>query len=520
MKYKAFFRSLGEKIKESLSSVLPVAVIVLAIFFSQMVELTGKEVTVFLCSTFFLIVGIALFNLGADLAMTPMGGHVGSGLIKSKKMRLLLSVCFLMGVLITVAEPDLSVLASQAEAVINGLTLIVTIGLGVGIFLLLAVLKIIHNKDLAPIMLFFYMLIFALVALLIERGKAGMLPLSFDSGGVTTGPVTVPFIMALGVGIAGTVGGRNSKENSFGLVALCSIGPVLSMLFLSMLSKGKAEYSLPDYSLDSHLGKALFTEFLEEAKGVLGALFLILAFFLALNKKVLKLPGRRLVQIYVGIAYTFVGLAIFLTAVAVGYMPIGYKLGVELSDKGKTVSVIFAFVLGMVTVLAEPAIHVLNHQVEEVTDGNVGRKQMLIALSIGVGLSVGLSILRVYEGFSLLYYLVPGYILSLGLSFFVPKLYTAIAFDSGGVASGPLTSSFVLPMTIGVCVGIRGASAVMDFAFGIVAMVAMTPLIAIQVLGFRAIFAKRRREKAAMKRIFTADDAQIIYFDWEDKKNA
>ncbi len=520
MKYMAFWRSLWEKIKESISSVLPVAVIVLLIFFMKLVELGTKEVTVFLLSTVFLVIGMALFNLGADLAMTPMGSHTGTGLVKSKKMRLLLGVSFLMGVLITVAEPDLSVLASQADAVINQTTLIVTIGLGVGIFLLLAVLKIIHHRDLGPVMIFFYALIFALVSLLIEMGKGGMLPLSFDSGGVTTGPITVPFIMALGVGIAGTVGGRNSKENSFGLVALCSIGPVLSMLFLSMISKGKAEYLLPDYSLESHLGKALLTELFEEAKGVGLALFLIVAFFLALNSRVLRLPKRKLGQIYIGIAYTFIGLVIFLTAVSVGYMPIGYKIGVEIADKGREAAVIFAFILGMVTVLAEPAIHVLNHQVEEVTDGNVGRKQMLIALSIGVGLSVGLSILRVYEGFSLLYYLVPGYIISLGLSFYVPKLYTAIAFDSGGVASGPLTSSFVLPMTIGVCVGLRDASAVMDFAFGMVAMVAMTPLIAIQMLGFRAIVAKRRREKAAIKRIFAADDAQIIYFNWEDKKNA
>ena len=246
------------------------------------------------------------------------------------------------------------------------------------------------------------------------------------------------------------------------------------------------------------------------------ALFLIVFFFMILQFTLLKMSRQRLAQIFVGLVYTLLGLVIFLTAVSVGYMSIGFRIGQDLGGHARTVAIIFSFILGMTTVLAEPAIHVLNHQVEDVTDGNVSKRQMMIALSIGVGLSVGLSVFRVALGFSVLYYLIPGYLISLALSFFVPRLYTAIAFDSGGVASGPLTSSFVLPMVIGFCVAQRGGDAVLESAFGIVAMVAMTPLIAIQLLGFRAIVAKRARDKAAMRRIFSAEDAQVIYFEWED----
>ena len=509
-------QALLAKLKEALDSVLPVTLIVLALSLTPLARLSGRELAIFCVSAFFLILGIGLFNLGADLAMTPMGEQIGSGLTKSRRLGVLMSVCFVMGILITVAEPDLSVLAGQVSAVIDPTFLIVTVGLGVGLFLLLAVMKIVFKKDLSSLLLFFYMALFACAALLLERGSSGLLPLSFDSGGVTTGPITVPFNMALGVCIALTIGGRDARENSFGLVALCSVGPVLSVLLLSLNADGALSYELPDYSVDAHLGAGFRTLVLTTMGEVARALLLILAFFLILQRLILRLPRQKLIQIAIGIGYAFVGLVVFLTAVSVGFMPVGFKLGGALAANSPRLLAAFAFILGMTVVLAEPAVHVLNRQVEEVTGGAVTRRQMMLALSIGVGVSIGLSILRVIRGFSLLYYLIPGYVLSLGLSFFVPKLYTAIAFDSGGVASGPLTSSFILPLTVGACVSLRGADAVLDFAFGVVAMVAMTPLITIQALGFRAIFAARMRERAAMRRILSADDAQIIYFAWEE----
>ncbi|HBF86397.1 MAG TPA: DUF1538 domain-containing protein [Clostridiales bacterium] len=505
-------KALFAKIKESLASVVPVAAIVLILSFTPVADFSVKEKIVFSVSVPFLMLGISLFNLGADMAMTPMGERIGEGLTKSKKLGILLSVGFLMGALITVAEPDLSVLAAQVNKVINGTALILTVGTGVGFFLFIGILKIVFKKDLSSILLFFYMILFSLCALLLQSGKGNFIPLAFDSGGVTTGPVTVPFIMALGVGIALTVGGKGAKENSFGLIATCSVGPVLAVIVLSLVSDGNLSFSVPDYSVSENIGASIAISALRSAEEIARSLALILIFFFILQFTVLKLPKKKIRQILVGIVFTFFGLVIFLSSVSTGFMPTGYKLGSELAKTSPALLVALSFAIGAVVVLAEPAVHVLNKQVEEITDGAVTKKQMTIALSLGVGMSIGLSVIRIIFGFSLLWYLIPGYAISLGLSFFVPKIYTAIAFDSGGVASGPLTSGFILPLAIGACAALNGEAAVLDLAFGIVAMVAMTPLITIQVLGFKAVAVRKGRQNLAMRRILSVGDEQIIYF--------
>ena len=511
-------KQLLNKIKESLISVLPVTLIVLILNLTPLVHLSTTALIVFIISSLFLILGIGLFNLGADLAMTPMGEQVGSGLTKSKKLKVLLIVCFALGFFITIAEPDLSVLASQVkDAGINSSVLIILVGVGVAVFLLIAVLKIVFKRQLSSLLMFFYMITFALVSLAVINEKGDFLALAFDSGGVTTGPITVPFIMALGVGIASTIGGKRANENSFGLVSLCSIGPILVVLILGIFSKGNAVFSsIPDaYLFSDNLIQYILTSLFSVVKEVSIALGLVVIFFFIIQFTLLKLPKKKIVQIIVGILYTYVGLIIFLTAVNIGFMPIGYQIGESLGQATPIILVIFGFIIGMVVVLAEPAIHVLNKQVEEITDGNVSKKSMLIALSVGVGISLGLSMIRIIFQFSILYYIIPGYFLSLGLSFFVPRIYTAIAFDSGGVASGPLTSSFILPLAVGACISFHGGlenANVMTDAFGIVAMVAMTPLITIQLLGFKSIITKKMREKIAMKRILNEDDDTIIDF--------
>ena len=510
-------KALLSKLKEALISVLPVMALVLIISFTPIATLTWLERIVFSVCSVFLALGISLFNLGADIAMSPIGRHIGEGVTKTGRIGLLALICFLMGVLITVAEPDLSVLADQIGTVINSTVLILAVGLGVGLFLVIAVVRIITRTDLTALLLFSYMVLFAFAAALISSGKKPFLPLAFDSGGVTTGPITVPFIMALGLGIAQTIGGRDVGENSFGLIALCSVGPVLAVLILSVSAGGGAiSYPLPDYSIETALSSAFWGLLGETAYEVMRSLLLVSLFFTVLQVRMLRLPGKKLLQIAVGLFFTLVGLVIFLVAAAVGFMPVGYSIGRMVAAEYPSVLPIMAFVIGMVVVLAEPAVHVLNQQVEEVTNGAVTKAQMTVALSIGVGLSISLSFIRLLFGFSLLYYLIPGYLISLGLSFFVPKLYTAIAFDSGGVASGPLTSSFILPMTIGACVALKGADAVLDYAFGVVALVAMTPLITIQTLGFRSVMSDFMRKNAAVRKILSADDAQIIYFKREE----
>ncbi len=504
-------KALLKKFMESTVSVLPVALIVLVLNFTPVVSLTVTETVAFSVSALALIFGMALFNLGADIAMTPMGEQIGSGLSKTGKFKTLLIICFIMGVFITIAEPDLSVLAGQVKEVINSTALTFSIGVGVGLFLVLSILKIVFRISLAQMLTFFYMILFALVCLGLTVSPetfARFMPLAFDSGGVTTGPITVPFIMALGVGVSATLGDKKDRESSFGFVALCSIGPILAVMLLGIFAKGDLSYSVPSYGMD--LGD-LPSALLHTMKNVVIALGPIVVFFFILQAIFMRSSKRKVKQILVGVAYTFVGLVIFLTAVEVGFMPVGFKMGTQLATKNEVIMVGFAFLLGFTVVMAEPAIHVLNKQVESVTGGAVSKKSMLIALSVGVGVSIALSVIRVLCGFSVLYYLIPGYFLSLGLSFFVPKMYTAIAFDSGGVASGPLTSTFILPFIIGVCSVISEGSILTD-AFGLVAMVAMTPLITIQSLGFKAVVTKRVKEKIAMKRILDADDEQIISF--------
>ena len=505
-------RELLDKIIEALVSALPITAIVYILSMTPLFNLSNVELITFTVGAVLLILGIGLFNLGADLAMTPMGGHVGSGLSRQKKLSLLLVVCFVLGMLITIAEPDLQVLANQVSAVMNGTLLVYAVGIGVGSFLVLAILKIVFRKDLGNILMLFYMLLFALTVMLVVNGNEALLPMAFDSGGVTTGPITVPFIMALGVGISSVLGDRRSKENSFGLVALCSVGPILAVLLLGIFSTRDLTYAVPDYTVSEDiLGSFLHTAG-HTCKEVAIALGLIVAFFLGCQVLFLKLPRKRLLRIAVGVVFTYIGLVIFLTGVNVGFMPIGYKLGIALAGGNKVFLAVFGLLVGILCVLAEPAIHVLNGQVEDVTGGLVSKKSMMTGLCIGVGAAICLSMIRIIFDFSLVYYIIPGYFISLALSLFVPPVYTAIAFDSGGVASGPMTSGFILPLAIGVCVGMQGSDAVLRAAFGVVALVAMTPLITIQLLGFRGILAERTAERKAMKLILDADDQQIINF--------
>ena len=505
-------KELRGKIRESLVSALPVTVIVYLLSATPLLDVSIGELITFTIGAVLLVLGIGLFSMGADLAMTPMGAHVGAGLSRQRKLWLLCGICFLLGMLITIAEPDLQVLANQVRTVMNGTVLIACVGVGVGAFLILAILKIVFRMSLSHILMLFYMLLFGLALILVVNGNGALLPVAFDSGGVTTGPITVPFIMALGVGIANILGDRRSRENSFGLVSMCSVGPVLAVMVLGIFSRNELAYTVPDYSVSADIAGAFLNTAAHTCREVATALGLIVGMFLICQIVFLKLSRRILKRIAVGVAFTYAGLVIFLTGVNVGFMTIGYKIGCALGQGNPGMLVGFGLVIGILVVLAEPAIHVLNAQVEDVTGGLVNRRAMMVGLCIGVGTALALSMLRIVFDFSLIYYVVPGYFIALMLSLVVPPVYTAIAFDSGGVASGPMTSGFLLPLAIGACVTIHGPDAVLRDAFGVVALVAMAPLIAIQLLGFRGIVAEKLSERRAMRRILDADDQQIINF--------
>ena len=488
----AIGKHLKEKWQEALRAVLPIIVIVLALCFF-VVPISSSILLCFLMGAAMLMVGMMFFTLGAELAMTPMGERIGSCLTKSKNLVAVVLLSFLLGFIITISEPDLQVLAQQVPAVPNML-LVVSVACGVGLFLVVALLRMLFGIALPTLLVAFYVVVFALAVFV----PKDFLSVAFDSGGVTTGPMTVPFIMALGVGISAIRSDRHAADDSFGLVALCSIGPILAVMILGMLyrpQEGAYEaYVLPDVSDSRELWSLFWTGLPSYIEEIAVALLPIIVFFFLFQVTVLKLSGRALVKILVGLVYTYIGLVLFLTGANVGFMPAGNYLGQMLAGmKWPQLLVPIAMLMGYFIVKAEPAVYVLNKQVEEMTDGAISARAMGTGLSIGVCISVGIAMIRVLTGISILWFLVPGYAIALGISFFVPKIYTAIAFDSGGVASGPMTATFLLPLAQGAC-SVVGGNIVTD-AFGIVAMVAMTPLITIQVMGLASRMMEKRREK-------------------------
>lgn len=485
---------LKEKLKEALSAVLPIVCIVLLLSFTIAPIPTGILI-LFLFGAVLLIAGMMFFTLGAELSMTPVGEKVGARMAKTNRLWLTAALAFVLGFIITISEPDLQVLAEQVPAVPN-LILILAVAVGVGLFLVVAVLRMLFSKSLNKLLIVFYVLVFAIAFFAPED----FLAVAFDSGGVTTGPMTVPFIMALGVGFAAVRSDKHAENDSFGLVALCSIGPILAVLLLGVLyNPGDTTYiagEIPQVADSAELFYTFLSGFPKYLREIAVSLLPIVLFFAAFQIFALKLKKRDLLKIVVGLTYTYVGLVLFLTGVNVGFMPAGNYLGQTLAGlEWNWIIIPIGVVIGYFIVRAEPAVYVLREQVEEITSGAVSGKALGTSLSIGVAVSVGLAMIRVLTGVSVLWLVIPGYAIALLLSFFAPKIFTAIAFDSGGVASGPMTATFLLPFAIGACTA-TGGNVVRD-AFGVVAMVAMTPLITIQIFGVLYMRKARRAELAA-----------------------
>ena len=481
-----------EKLREAAASVLPISLIVMLICFVLVPVDTGLMLS-FVLATAMLILGMGLFTLGADMSMSRIGNYMGAKLTKSRKLPLILTVSFALGVAITVAEPDLQVLAGNVPE-IDTTALILTVSVGVGFFLLLCMVRILFSISLRTMLIVFYAIVFAAAFL----SDAGILSVAFDSGGVTTGPMTVPFIMALGVGVASIRSDENAKADSFGLVGLCSIGPIASVLLLGAIYKtqpAQAESETAAAITNTvALGRDYLHAFPEYLKEVTLALLPIVVFFLIFQIVSLRLRKLPFLRVMVGILYTYAGLVLFLTGVNVGFSPVGYALGAALTEGWKLWLLIpLAMLMGWFIINAEPAVHILNRQVEDLSAGAISARAMGMSLSIAVSAAGGLAMLRVITGVSIMYFLVPGYFIALALSFFVPRTFTAIAFDSGGVASGPLTATFMLPFAMGACEALGGN--VMTDAFGLVALVAMMPLITVQVMGAIYVIKSRRAEK-------------------------
>jgi hypothetical protein len=508
---------LKEKILEAFSSVFPITVIVLVI--SIVSPIPSGTILMFISGAALLIIGMGLFMLGADMAMMPMGEGIGIELTKRSRLLLLIPVTFIIGFIISVAEPDLQVLGRQTPT-IPGWVLISTVSVGVGLFLVIALLRILFKIPLSILLLFFYLVLFA-IALLAPETIKPFIPVAFDSGGVTTGPITVPFILAMGVGAASIRIDKDSQNDSFGLVALCSVGPILAVLLLGVFYKsGAAEIIIKDV-LEPATSQDVFRQFAVEMpvflKEVSLALGAIVFCFLVCQLLTRRYQRHQIGRIIVGFFYTLIGLVIFLTGVNVGFFPMGQLLGYQLaSSHFKWAMVPLGIVVGYFIVAAEPAVHVLNKQVEEISSGTITQKMMMRSLSIGLAVALAITMVRILLRIPIMYILIPGYTIALGLTFFVPKIFTGIAFDSGGVCSGPMTSTFLLPLAMGTCEGVGGD--LMIDAFGIVAMVAMTPLIVIQLMGLiydRKIKSSEKLSQEELAAMGLQDSGVIVVYDYE-----
>ena len=491
-----------EKIRESAISVLPIVVIVLVLCLT--IAPVGTDLLLcFLIGTIFVIVGMGLFSLGAEASMTPIGNRIGMALTKTRNLPLILIVSFMLGFAVTIAEPDLQVLAETVPH-INNTILLVTVGIGVGFFLSICMLRIVTGVKLRWLLIAFYGVVFILASF----AAPDFLSVAFDSGGVTTGPMTVPFILALGVGVSYIRSDARAEADSFGLVALCSIGPILAVLILSFFyteSSGALEITTSSFANTSAIGAAYLQDLPKYMGEMAIALLPIVVIFFAFQFLTLHMPRRNLAKIVIGILYTYVGLVLFLTGVNVGFSTLGEVLGAELADGWTRIPL--SMLLGWFIISAEPAVAVLEAQIEEVSAGTIPGSAIKTSLSIAIALAMGFSMLRVLTGISIMWFLIPGYVVALGLSFFVPDLYTAIAFDSGGVASGPMTATFMLQFMIGAST-VVGGNPLID-AFGVVAMVAMMPLISIQMVGF--IYSRRTEPEIAREQY---GDDEIIEL-WE-----
>lgn len=502
---------LKEKMIESTKSVLPISAIVLLLCLS----VSPIEISVFTSFIFgsvMLTVGIGLFTLGAETSMTPMGEYVGAQMTRSRKIWLVILLSFLVGVMITMSEPDLQVLATYVPSIEPSFLLILSVSLGVGAFLVVAMLRILFGVKLKYLLLGFYIIAFTLAIFV----NPDFWSVAFDSGGVTTGPMTVPFIMALGVGVSSIRSDAEETNDSFGLVSLCSIGPIIAVLVLGLIynpvGSDGTSFIITEMDKSNELGwtylKSLPHYIVEVTKAVLP----IVAFFFIYQALAKPLSKKRLLKILIGLIYTFIGLVLFLTGANVGFMPAGFLLGSGLGGSAFSFAVIpIGMIIGFFIVAAEPAVQVLQKQVEDVTSGAIPKKALAFALEIGVAISVGIAMLRALTGISIMAFLIPGYVIAFALTFFVPEIFSSIAFDSGGVASGAMTSAFLLPFAIGVCRA-SGNNVATD-AFGTIAMVAMTPLIAIQLLGvvYKAKIKKAQTPAMSLEEIIDLNEKNPVF---------
>ncbi len=487
---------LVKKIKEVSFAVLPIVVIVLLLnFFVYPIETTF--LIRFLIGALFIIVGLSVFLFGIDIGVTPMGDHVGKLLTKPNKLMYVILGGFLFGFIISVAEPDLHILANQVDMVTAGaipkMAIVIIVSLGIAVMLAFGLVRIVYRFPLYILLAVLYLVVFVLSFFTSPE----FLAISFDSSGATTGALTVPFMLALALGVtAMKKDSKGAEKDSFGLVATASTGAIIAVMVMSIIS-GQKEI-LGSAALLPQQNASIMAPFFRRLPHSLEetalALLPLVAIFLTLHFAKLKLRFHEFRKILFGLGYSFLGLMLFMTGVNAGFMDVGAMMGYNIASMNRPeIVVIVGFVFGLVTILAEPAVHVLTHQIEEVTSGSVKRTFVFSALCLGVGLAVMLSMMRILIPELMLWHiLLPGYLLSIVLAFIGPKLFVGIAFDAGGVATGPMTATFILAFAQGAANATESANVLVD-GFGIIALVALMPIIMLQVMGLIYQYKSKKR---------------------------
>ena len=522
--------SFAKKLLESYLSILPIAVVVTILFLTNIIP--GFKAWTFLGFWFCALIigfGLALFNVGIDESMSRIGSLVGESLFKHKNLFLIIAMTFIIGVLVTIAEPDLKVMATQIQW--NETVLICGVGIGVGLFVVFGVLRILFHKSLNIMFICFYALVFALTGIVNPK----FLPIAFDSGGVTTGPVTVPFILAFGAGLAASKSsGDQSGDDAFGLTALASVGPIITVMVMSLfMDVDSMFYSYEESAIEKAgdwvsfwqaFGQVSGQTILNEFKEVGIAILPIFLFFVVYDLIFVHIRWKAFLKIVINLVYAYFGLVIFLSAVNIGFLPVAQSVGMGLGAKTSDslwIAILVGGLFGLFGVVAEPAVHILVKQIETVSEGTIKSNVVSAVMALAVGGGVALAVVRAYYHFSILYYMVPGYIIALGLTFLVPKIYTAMAFDSGGVASGPMASTFVMPFVAGFAYGYGDSlgwdkkalsDSIYEDAFGCVAMIALMPLIVVQLMGLIAGIKRALLDRKARKHFFEPNDGEIIHF--------
>ena len=506
---KSYLKDYGEKCKESAKSILPFFVIIVALYLIFMTFNIWAFLALII-ATVCMIFGMSLFSVGVDISMMKMGGYVGSHLSKSRKMSFMLIYSFILGFIVTIAEPDLMVLAEQVPGISSKWIILLTVSAGTGLFLVLSTLRTLFRWNIKTILIICYIGLIVLAILC----HANYVPLAFDCEGITTGPVSVPFIMSFGLGVCAVRSGKNNQDDGFGLIALASVGPALAIFIVSLFLKGGETATseiVHTVTTASGMGLGVAHEIVNYMKEVMIVILPMFIFFLIYNFMYLKLPKQALIRIFIGLLYTYVGLVLFLTGVASGYLPTANELGAAIAGSSVWWVIIpLGLVIGFFLVFAEPAVHVLNKQVEDITEGIIKQKTMQMSISIGVALAVFASVLRAVFEINFLWFLIPIVTIIIILSIFAPQLFVSIAFDSGGTAAGALSCSFVLPFIVGIA-NYYGYNTML-YAFGSIGFIALMPVVVIEIMGIRYQAVKNKAKRLAEQ---PKKKSTIIIYDFE-----